>query len=225
MPKLIEVRDHEVLIAMSFWALGQPITCMIGFVLSGLKATGDDKKVLSVSTTLVDGLSYGPANLLLLGVTLVLNMICYAYIRYALRLQLKEIPSTFTWLYFISYVGLAFLLAFPPVKVSISPFDYGIQYLGLSFYKYTYCWFKNSGGRACFVAALSLAGVLLLVSWAVAASSSEKSAAPLEWSSLGIVMACFALVVFVCEREKVMKLNSSGFSNLVSDTPQEYEQI
>lgn len=233
MPKLIQVNDTEILIAMSFWALGHPITCMIGFVLSGLKATGDDKKVLSVSTTLVDGLSYGPANLLLLGVTLVLNLICYSYIRYALRLQLKEIPSTFTWLYFISYAGLAFLLAFPPVEVHISPFDYGIQYLGFQFFMifsiawmgYFSQWLKGTGGRACFMTALGLAGVLLLVSWVVAGTSSEQSAAPLEWSSLGIIMGCFALVVFLCEREKVMKLNSSGFSNPVSGSPQEYEQM
>ncbi|ETO16447.1 hypothetical protein RFI_20890 [Reticulomyxa filosa] len=245
MPKLIQVNDVEVLIAMSFWALGQPITCMIGFVMSGLKATGDDKKVLSVSTVMVDGLTYGPANLLLLGVTVVLNMFCYSYIRYALRLQLKEIPSTFTWLYFISYVGLAFLLAFPPVKVHITPFDYGIhcrQKNNASYFYYvtgsqffmvfSICWMayftqwlKNSGGRACFLVALSLAGVLLIVSWVIAAAVDEKSAAPVEWSSLGIIMGCFALVVFICEREKVLKLNSSGFSNQVSNTPQEYEQV
>jgi len=234
MPKLIQVKEHEVLIAMSFWALGHPITCMIGFVMSGLKATADKEKVVSVSTTLVDGLTYGPANLLLLGVTVVLNMICYAYIRYAIRLQLKEVPSLFTFLYFTSYVGLAFLLAFPPVKVHISPFDYGIQYLGFQVFMifsiawmgYFSQWLKSTGGRACFAVALGLAGLLLLVSWGVAgASDDEEKAAPIEWSSLGIIMGCFALVVFTCERDKVMKLNSSGFSNQVSDPPQEYEQM
>jgi len=233
MVKLVQAKDHEILVAMSFWALGHPITCVIGFVLSGLKATSDDKKVLSVSTTLVDGLVYGPANLLLVGVTVVLNMIGYAYIRYALRLQLKEIPSVFTWLYFIAYVGLAVLFVFPPIKVHISPFDYGVQYIACQIFMlfsiawlgYFSQWLKSSGGQACFILGLALATVLLLVSWAVAAASGEKSAAPLEWSSLGIIMAYYGLVVFICERDKVMKLNSSGFSSQVSNSAPEYEQL
>jgi len=233
MVKLIQAKEHEVLIAMSFWALGHPITCMIGFVLSGLKATSDDKKVLSVSTTMVDGLVYGPANLLLTGVTVVLNMICYAYIRYALKLQMKVIPSTFTVLYFIAYFGLALLFVLPPVKIHISPFDYGGQYIGFNIFMifsiawlaYFSQWLKSSGGRACFIVGLALAGVLLLVSWAVAAATSEESSAPLEWSSLAIIMAYYGFVVFICERDKVMKLNSNGFSNLVSSPPQEYEQL
>jgi len=231
MVKLVQVKDHEVLLAMSFWALGHPITCMIGFLMCGLATTGDKGKVLSVSTTMVDGLAYGAANLLFLGVTLVLNLVCYVYIRYAIRLQLKEIPSFFTFLYFISYVGLGFLMAFPQVKVRISPFDYGVQYLGFQVFMifsiawmgYFSQWLKSTGGRACFLVALALAGILLLVSWALAGAMGEESSAPVEWSSLGIVMGCFGLVVFMCERDKVMKLNSSGFSSQVSDAPQEYE--
>jgi len=233
MVKLIQVQEHEVLIAMSFWALGHPITCIIGFVMSGLQATGDNEEMVSVSTTMVDGLTYGPANLLLFGVTLVLNMWCYAYIRYALRLQIKEIPSTFTWLYFLAYSGLALLLVFPPVKVHMSPFDYGIQYIGsqifmifsIAWLAYFSQWLKTSGARACLLVAVGLAGVLLIVSWTLAASSDEKSAAPVEWSSMGIIVACHALVVFLCERDKVMKLNSNGFSSHVTGASQEYEHL
>jgi len=220
MPKLIEVKDNEVLIAMSFWALGHPMPCMLGFVLCGIAAPSDDKKMVSVSTTMVDGLSYGPANLLLFGVTCVLNLFCYAYIRYAIRLQLQEIPSLFTWLYFLSYAGLAFLLVFPQIKVHMSPYDYGVQYLGFQWFMvfsmlwmgYFSQWLKPTSGRICLVIALTLAAILLVVSWVVAAATtSESSSAPVEWSSLGIVMACFAMIVFVCERDKVTKLNSNGF--------------
>jgi len=233
MPKLLQVQGHEVLIAMSFWALGHPITCMLGFVLSGLKAASDNEKVLSVATTIVDGLPYGPANLLLLGVTLVLNLMCYIYIRYAIRLQLKEVPSLFTWLYFISYIGLAVLLVFPQVKVRMSPFDYGIQYIGFQVFMifsiawmgYFSKWLKNTGGRGCLVTALGFAEVLLLVSWVLAAAVDEQSAAPVEWSSLGIVMGCFAIIVFICEREKFVKLNSNGFSTYALPSSKEYEQI
>jgi len=233
MVKLLQIQEHEVLIAMSFWALGHPITCMIGFVMSGLKAMGDDEEMVSVSTTMVDGLTYGPANLLLFGVTVVMNLMCYAYIRYALRLQIKEIPSTFTWLYFIAYFGLALLLVFPPVKVHISPFDYGVQFIGsqifmifsIAWIAYFSQWLKTSGARACLLVALGLAGVLLIVSWALAASSDEQSSSPVEWSSMGIIMACYALVVFLCERDKVMKLNSNGFSTQVSGAGHEYEPL
>jgi len=233
MPKLVQIKDTEVLIAMSFWALGHPMTCMIGFVLSGLKAAGDNEKLLSVSTTIVDGLAYGPANLLLTCVTCVMNLMCYVYIRYALRLQLQEIPSLFTWLYFISYVGLVFLLAFPPIKVHISPFDYGVQYLGSQIFMifsilwigYFSQWLKTTGGRACLIVALCFAGVLLFVSWTLAAAVGEKNAAPVEWCSMGIIMACYAIIVFMCEREKFMKLNSNGFSVEKSATPQEYDQL
>jgi len=206
---------------------------MIGFVMSGLKAMSDDEKIVSVSTTMVDGLAYGPANLLFFGVTIVLQMVCYVYIRYALRLQLKEIPSLFTWLYFLSYAGLGLLLVFPPIKVHLSPFDYGIQCIGfelfmifsISWMGYYSQWMKGTGGRACFILALVLAGILLVLSWGLAAALGEQSSSPVEWSSLGIVMGCYAIVVFMCEREKVLKLNSSGFSNQVSATPQEYEQL
>jgi len=167
------------------------------------------------------------------GVTLVLNMICYAYIRYAIRLQVREVPTLFTWLYFIAYGGLGLLLVFPQVKVHISPFDYGIQYIGSQIFiiftiiwlAYFSQWLKTTGARACLIVAVALSGVLLLVSWVLAASMDEESSAPAEWSSLGIVMACHALVVFLCERDKVMKLNSNGFSSTVSGTPQEYEQL
>jgi hypothetical protein len=233
MPKLIQAKEHEVLIAMSFWALGHPITCMIGFVMSGLKAMSDDKKLVSVSTTMVDGLDYGPANLLFLGVTCVLNLIGYAYIRYAIRLQEKEVPSTFLYLFFISYFGLGILLAFPPVKLHISPFDYGIQYFGFQIFMifaigwigYFSQWVKSSEGRAGFRLALLVAAILLVTSWVLAAAINEKNAAVAEWSSLGIIMACHAIVVFTCERDKYMKLNSNGFGSLVSANPQEYEQI
>jgi len=233
MVKLVEAKDNEVLVAMSFLALGYPITCMIGFVMSGLKAMSDDEKIVSVSTTMVDGLAYGPANLLFFGVTIVLQMVCYVYIRYALRLQLKEIPSLFTWLYFLSYAGLGLLLVFPPINVHLSPFDYGIQCIGfelfmifsISWMGYYSQWMKGTGGRACFILALVLAGILLVLSWGLAAALGEQSSSPVEWSSLGIVMGCYAIVVFMCEREKVLKLNSSGFSNQVSATPQEYEQL
>jgi len=234
MVKLIQVQEHEILVAMSFWALGHPITCMIGFVMSGIKATGDDEEMVAVSTAMVDGLTYGPANLLLLGVTLVLNMICYAYIRYAIRLQVKEIPSIFPWLYFIAYFGLGLLLAFPPIKVHMSPYDYGVQHIGFQIFMifsmawlgYFTQWLKTSGARACMRAALALSAVLLVLSWAVAGASNEKSSAPAEWSSLGIIMACYAWVVFLCERDKVMKLNSSGFStHTAGGAPQEYEQL
>jgi len=233
MVKLIQVQEHEILIAMSFWALGQPITCMLGFIMSGLKAMSDDEKMVSVSTTMVDGLPYGPANLLFFGVTLVLNMICYAYIRYAIRLQLRELPTIFPWLYFIAYFGLALLLVCPPIEVHISPFDYGIHYIGCQIFMifsiawlgYFSQWLKTTGARACLLVALGLASVLLLVSWALAAAVDEESSAPVEWSSLGIIIACHALVVFLCERDKVMKLNSNGFSTQVSGSPQEYDQL
>jgi len=231
MPKLIQVREHEILIALSFWALGHPITCMMGFVMSGLKATGDDEKLVSLSTAMVDGLSYGPPNLLLFGVTLVLNMISYVYICYAVRLQLKEIPWIFPRLYFISYAGLALLLVFPQVKVHISPFDYGVQYIGsqifmifaIAWLGYFSQWFKSVEGRTFFRLALTIAAALLLLSWVLAGAVSEKSSASAEWSCLGIIMACHGLVIFTCERDKYMKLNSNGFGSQVSETPQEYE--
>jgi len=233
MVKLVQVKDHEVLVAMSFWGLGYPMTCMIGFVLSGLKATSVDEKVVSVSTTLVDGLSYGPANLLLFGVTLVIGMFCYSYIRFALRLQLKEIPTAFTVLYFAGYTGYGFLVLFPPVKTSLGPYDYGIQYLGFQLFMigniawmgYFSQWFKDKSGRACFLVGLTLGTVLLVISWVLAGSTEEKISAPVEWSSLGVIMGCFCLVIFICERDKVMKLNSSGFSSQVSEAPQEYEEM
>jgi len=222
-----------VLVAMSFFALGYPLTCIIGLVMSGLKAMNDDKKIVGVSTTIVDGLVFGPANLLFFGVTVVLQMVCYTYIRYALRLQLKEIPTVFPWLYFLSYSGLGLLFIFPPIKVHLSPYDYGIQCIGFEIFMifsiawmaYFSQWMKGTGGRVIFVVALVLASILLVLSWGLAAALGEESSAPVEWSSLGIVMGCYAIVVFMCEREKVLKLNSSGFSNQVSATPQEYEQL
>jgi len=233
MVKLLQVQEHEVLIAMSFWALGFTIANMVGFLMCGMQAMSDNEKMVSVSTTMVDGLTYGAANLLMLGVTLVMISIGYAYIRYALKLQMKEIPSTFAWLYAIAYCGLAVLLAFPQVKVKLSPFEYGIQYIGFNVFMifsiawlgYFSQWLKTSGARACMIVALALAGVLLMVSWALAAAVDEESSAPVEWSSLGIIMALYALVVFLCERDKVMKLNSNGFTTQVSASGQEYEQL
>jgi hypothetical protein len=233
MVKLIQAQDHEVLVAMSFWALGHPITMVMGFVLSGLKAASDNEKVLSVSTTMVDGMEYGPANIMMFGVTFVLNMMGYAYFRYAIRLQEKEIPSTFTWLFFLAYLGLALVLIFPPIKIHLSPFQYGIQLIGsqifvifsIAWMGYFSQWMKSVGGRACFLLALAFSGILLVISWVLAAIADEESAAPVEWSSIGIIVGCHALVVFMCERDKVMKLNSAGFSVQVSATAQEYEQI
>jgi len=231
MPKLIQVKEHEILIALSFWALGHPITCMIGFIMSGIKATGDDEKLVSLSTAMVDGLTYGPANILLFGVTLVLNLMGYVYIRYALRLQLKEIPSTFTWLFFLSYSGLGLLLVCPQIELHMSPFDYGIQYIGsqifmvfaIAWMGYFSQWLKSVEGRTFFRIVLLIAAGLVVTAWGLAGAVSEKSSASAEWSSLGIIMACHAIVVFTCERDRYMKLNSNGFGNQVSQTPQEYE--
>jgi len=233
MVKCLQVKDHEILIAMSFWALGYPITIVMGFFLSGLQATGEDKQMSSVSTTMVHGLTYGPANLLMLGVTLVLNSCGYAYFRYAIRLQKKEVPWTFTWLFYLAYFGMVMLVLSPQVKVHLSNFQYGLQYIGFFIWMtFSIAWMayfshmmKSSGGRACFLLGLAFAGVLLVVSLVLTIISDEQMGAPVEWSSVGIIVGCHSMVVFMCERDKVMKLNSSGFSNQVSSTPQEYEQL
>jgi phosphatidylglycerophosphatase A len=233
MVKCLQVKDHEILVAMSFWAMGYPMTLIMGFFLSGLAATGHDQNISSAATTMVHGLSYGPANLLMLGVTTVLNSAGYAYYRYAIRLQKKEVPWTFTILLYGAYLGMVMLVVSPHVKVHISHYQYGLQFIGyFIWFSFSIAWMayfshmmKSTGGRAIFLLALTFAGVLFLVSIILTIISDEQKGSPMEWSGAGILIGCHMMVVFMCERDKVMKLNSSGFSAQVTSTPQEYEQL
>lgn len=221
-PKLLEFKEYQALVPMSFFATGYAIFYIMGVMMPAFGVAHHHHNVMPLGKTIAQGYHYGPANMLTVIIALIVAPIQWGYIMDGLMkipdLRMDQVRYM-KWLYWPSQVAAIFLFFLPQHRVKIGPFQYGLHEIAgniwmvlTAFWMLVFAqWCESKQGRNAIAVGCGLTLMGVIGNLIESGIHNSRHGGPFQYFGLAVMLGTELMTMFGCEMWTYIHFNASGF--------------